>query len=372
MKQYFEMNYYELGLEFAKELNRPTQDGTHKDKFMELWNRCKKFGLFELAKEQTDSTVSLQNIMDFMYGIGCGSEIMGVTFSANVHIWACIEPIKLFAQEDIKKRLLLELYNGSKIGGHAISENLAGSDVFNLESTYEITEEGYILNGIKNYVTNAPYADIYLVYARKKGGKGLQSISCFLVEKNTPGLRAGERIEKMGMDFSPMSSLYLDNCFVPKSALLGKEGQGMSIFNYTMSKERPMLLAFQVGIMDAQLKRNKQFCLARKQGGKAIFQYQSVSNRIADMAVRLAVSKLFLREIVNQMAKQKNTYLLSSEAKLFISESLVNNSLDAMKNFGTLGYLKEYHIEEQLRDSIGSLFYSGTSDIQRNIIANMI
>lgn len=367
MKQYFEMSYYELGKEFAKELKRPTVDGTHKDKFMELWNRCKKFGLFELTKELT-----LKDVMDFMYGVGYGSEVIGVTFSVNVHIWACIEPIKVFAQENTKNTILLDLYHGSKIGGHAISENLAGSDVFNLASTYETTHNGYILNGVKNYVTNAPYADVFLVYAKKKGGKGFQSISCFLVEKGTPGLKVGERIEKMGMDYSPMSSLYLDNCFVPKSALLGKEGHGMLIFNYTMSKERPMLLAFQVGIMDAQLKRNKQFCLTREQGGKAIFHHQSVSNRLADMAVRLTASKLFLKEIADQMIKQKNTYLLSSTAKLYISESLVNNCLDAMKNLGTLGYLEEYLVEQQLRDSIGSLFYSGTSDIQRNIISNMI
>ncbi len=373
MKQYFEMDFRELGTKFAKELNKHETRKTYDEEFAELWQCCKRFGLFKLTKENSkNERNTLSDIIDLMYGIGYGSENVGITFSANVHIWACIEPIKRFASEEMKRNVLPDLYDGIKIGGHAISENAAGSDVFNLETTYEETVDGYIINGVKNYVTNAPYADIYLVYARKKDTKGFKSISCFLVEKNNSGFSVGEKIEKMGMKYTPMASLYLNDCKIKKNALLGREGQGMSIFNYTMAKERPLLLAFQVGIMDAQLQKNIQFCKMRKQGGKSIFEYQSVQNRIADMAVRLEASKLFLKEITEQMSNNKNTYAISSIAKLYISESLVNNCLSSMKNMGTLGYLAEYAAEQQLRDSLGSLFYSGTSDIQRNIIANMI
>ncbi len=139
-----------------------------------------------------------------------------------------------------------------------------------------------------------------------------------------------------------------------------------------MSMERPLLLAFQVGIMEAQLKRNIDFCKQRRQSGRAIIENQSISNRIADMAVKFEASKLLLKEIADQLKNKKNTYYMSSVAKLFISESLVANSLDSMRNMGTLGYMTEYQNEQQLRDSLGSLFYSGTSDIQRNIISSMI
>jgi alkylation response protein AidB-like acyl-CoA dehydrogenase len=164
----------------------------------------------------------------------------------------------------------------------------------------------------------------------------------------------------------------MNNCFVEKQCLLGQEGQGMAIFNYTMSMERPLLLAFQVGIMEAQLARNVDFCKQRKQGGRSIIENQSISNRIADMTVRFETSKLLLKEVAEQLKNKKNTYYMSSVAKLFISESLVANSLDSMRNMGTLGYMTEYQNEQQLRDSLGSLFYSGTSDIQRNIISSMV
>lgn len=372
MKNYYEMNNKEIGIEFGRELRKSIDYTDHENHFQGLWQRCRDFGIFQLAAEIYQNPEKISNIMDLMYGIGTGLETMSIMFSVNVHLWAFIDPIQCFASPELKDLLLKNFYDGSKIGGHAISENLAGSDVFNLSTTYEETSNGYVINGSKNYVTNAPYADTYIVYARKKGSKGFRSISCFIIDKDTPGFCAGGLINKMGMQLSPMASIYMNDCLVEKKYLLGKEGQGMGIFNYTMSMERPLLLAFQVGIMESQLTRNVEFCKQRKQGGRAIIENQSISNRIADMTVRFETSKLLLKEITKQLKDKKNTYYMSSVAKLFISESLVSNSMDSMKNMGTLGYTTEYQNEQQLRDSLGSLFYSGTSDIQRNIISSMI
>jgi len=136
--------------------------------------------------------------------------------------------------------------------------------------------------------------------------------------------------------------------------------------------ERTFLLAFQVGIMESQLNRTLNFCKRRQQSGKAIIEFQSVSNRIADMKVNLEACKLFLNHIVKCLQEDKDTFLDSSIAKLFISERLVENSVLSMKNYGTFGYTQECYIEEQIRDSFGSLFYSGTSDIQRNIISSLM
>lgn len=372
MKNYYEMNYKEIGIEFGRELYKSVNQTQHENQFQELWQRCRDFGIFQFATEVYRDSEKITNIMDLMYGIGVGLETMSIIFSVNVHLWAFIDPIQCFASQQLKDTMLKSFCDGSKIGGHAISENLAGSDVFNLSTTYEKTDDGYILNGSKNYVTNAPYADTYIVYAREKGTKGFRSISCFLIDKNLSGFCIGGLIHKMGMQLSPMASIYMKNCFVEKKYLLGREGQGMGIFNYTMSMERPLLLAFQVGIMEAQLTRNVDFCKQRKQSGRTIIENQSISNRIADMAVKFEASKLLLKEIADQLKNKKNTYYMSSVAKLFISESLVANSLDSMRNMGTLGYMTEYQNEQQLRDSLGSLFYSGTSDIQRNIISSMI
>lgn len=372
MKYYYQMNYKEIGIEFGRELRKSVQYSNHKNEFMGAWQQCRDFGIFQLASEIYQNPDKICNIMDLMYGIGFGLETMSIMFSVNVHLWAFIDPIQCFGSSQLKETMLKNYYDGYKIGGHAISENLAGSDVFNLSTLYEETDNGYIINGSKNYVTNAPYADAYIIYARKKESKGFQSISCFLVNKDTSGFCVGGVIDKMGMQMSPMASIYMNNCLVEKKYLLGREGQGMGIFNYTMSMERPLLLAFQVGIMEAQLARNVSFCKQRKQGGRTIFENQSISNRIAEMTVKFETSRLLLNEIVNQLKDKKNIYYMSSVAKLFISESLVANSLDSMRNMGTLGYMTEYQNEQQLRDSLGSLFYSGTSDIQRNIISNML
>ena len=372
MKNYYEISYKEIGTEFGRELKKVNSCKSHEEHFRELWEKCREFNIFKFLEEVYQNPEKIDNLMDLMYGIGLGLEKVSIIFSVNVHIWAFMDPVKYFASSELKNSILKEYWDGSKIGGHAISEDGAGSDVFNLQSTYEETEDGYIINGSKNYVTNAPYADSYLVYARKKGTKGFRSISCFVIPKEAPGFKVGKIIDKMGMKLSPMASLYMNNCFIGKEYLLGREGQGMSIFNFTMSMERPLLLAFQVGIMEAQLKKNIDFCKKRKQGNKSIIENQAISNRIADMTVKFETSKLLLKEIAEEIRNKKNTYYMSSVAKLYISESIVANSLDSMRNMGTLGYMTEYQNEQDLRDSLGSLFYSGTSDIQRNIIASMI
>ncbi len=378
MKQYYTMDKIELGMAFANELNEPIPDNLdhkldHKEIFMMLWNKCKTFGLFNIFDLlNSQGSDFWRDAVSLMYGIGKGSNQIGIMFSVNVQLWACIFQIMEFANPDQKALFLPGLTQGKLIGAHAISENVAGSDVFNLRSDYEEVHDGYLLNGYKNYVTNAPYADLYLLYARRKGTNRFNEVSCFLIQKDAPGLSTGEMIPKMGMELSPMSSIYLNQCWIDKNSMLGKENQGVFIFNRTMVYERPLLLAFQVGMMERQLKKNVQYCKKRKQSGVSIATHQSVSNRLADMKVNLEACKLFLWNIIDQIAGGKNDYAASSIAKLFISECLVKNSMMAMRNYGTLGYLVEGQAEQHLRDSLGSLFYSGTSDIQRNIIAKLL
>jgi alkylation response protein AidB-like acyl-CoA dehydrogenase len=358
----------------SKLSSHPSGFANKSELFRLLWERCSEFGLFMLPVPVGFGGLEedIAGIAAIMEGLGEGSDSVGVLFSVNVHIWACILPILHYGSEQQKGRYLGEMMEGIRIGAHAISEDNAGSDVWNLEATYEETEEGYCLQGIKNYVTNAPDADVYIVYARQKGTKGFKGVSCFIVEKGMKGFTAGKPIEKMGMELSSMSSIYLNGCIVPKPNLLGKPGQGMNIFNTTMEYERTFLLTFQVGMMERQLRRCVGFAKKREQFKKRIIDFQSVSNRLADMKVRLEASRLFMYKVIHEKQQGKNIYLSSSIAKLFISESLVQNSMNAMEIHGACGYIREYGIEEALRDSMGSIFYSGTSDIQRNIIAGML
>lgn len=345
-----------------------------RNKFDVLWKRCSEFGVFSLVVPEKLGGMQedLLSIAAIMEGLGSGVNSANILFAANVHVFACMLPILEFGSDEQIQQFIPDMMEGKRIGAHAISEEEAGSDVWSLKSTYEETNDGYILNGIKNYVTNAPFADTYIVYARKKGTKGFQGVSAFLIEKDASGFEAGQLIEKMGMELSPMTSIYLNQCFVKKGQMLGHEGQGMSIFNTTMEYERTFLLAYQVGIMERQLENCVSFAKKRKQFGKPIIMFESVGNRLAEMKVRLEVSKLLMMKVANEKLDKKNIYLSSSIAKLYISEGLVKNSMDAIETYGACGYIKEYQIEKALRDSIGSKIYSGTSDIQKIIIANML
>lgn len=364
----------ELGKEFAVQLDIKRNEQKDPDfLFSDRWKKCCDFGLFQILDTlQTGGGPRWKEILSFMYGLGLGSNTIGILFSINVQLWACISPIKEFCSSPLQKDILDNLCTGKWIGAHAISEQRAGSNVFELDTEYIRTPEGYVISGQKNYVTNAPYADIFLVYAREKGSTGFNRTSCFLIHKDLPGVHVGNVIPKMGLDYSPMASLYLNKCFVEPACLLGRENQGFFIFNHVMTYERPLLLSFQVGLMENQLQKNIQFCKERKQGGEAIIKYQSVSNRLADMKVNVEISKLLISNIVEKLESQKLETQAASIAKLFISEKLVENCMMAIKNYGTLGYLQECDLQQNLKDSLGSFFYSGTSDIQRNIISSYL
>lgn len=370
---YYSMDMVELGKKIGNELAIDDQlSMDHQAVFLNAWKKVQRFGIYSMINNYKGNMNKYWNdIVSLIYGIGLGSTSIGIIFSMNVQLWACIFPIMKYSNQ-ANKHYLKGLMNGELIGAHAISENNAGSDVFNISTEYEETEYGYKINGYKNYITNAPYADLYLVYAKKKGSKGYRGISCFLVDKSNSGLQVGELIPKMGMEFSPMASVYFNDCIVPKDAIVGQESQGVFIFNLAMMYERPLLLVFQVGLMENQMNRNVDFCKERMQGGKRIIDYQAVSNRLADMKVNLEACKLFIADIAKKLIDNSDSFESSSIAKLFISEKLVENSILAMKNYGAYGYLKGCIAEQNLRDSLGAIFYSGTSDIQRNIIAKSL
>ncbi len=365
-----------LGTDFARKrlVIGEHHENSTTDVIRRLWEKCADFGLFMLPIPRSLNGLEedLVSIVLLMEGIGYGSNEVGIMFSANAHIWACEIPILHFGTESQKSRYLPKLGNGEKVGAHAISEQEAGSDVWNLQTTYSKTKGGYCLNGIKAFVTNAPFAHIFLIFARKIGSNHMKGISCFIVEQDTPGLTIGNSIDKMGLEYSPFSSVYLDNCIVPEENLLGGLDQGHSIFNFTMEYERPFILSFQVGLMENLLEKCVEYSRARKQFDRKIISFQSISNKLANMKVRLEVARLLTHQIAFERMNSKSTFLNSSIAKLFISESMVQNSMDAIDIFGAYGYVKQYGIEKYLRDSIASKIYSGTSDVQRNIISRLM
>jgi alkylation response protein AidB-like acyl-CoA dehydrogenase len=197
-------------------------------------------------------------------------------------------------------------------------------------------------------------------------------ITGFLIERGTKGMSIGSPISKLGLRTSPMAEVFLDDCEVPATARLGKEGQGSAIFNHSMAWERSCILATSVGAMEQQLESCIEYVKVRKQFNRSIGSFQLVASRIADMKIRLETSRLLLYRAAASQVDGGMSALDAAIAKLYISEAAVQSGLDAIQVHGGYGYMTEYQVERGLRDALGGRLYSGTSEIQRLIIARSL
>jgi alkylation response protein AidB-like acyl-CoA dehydrogenase len=369
--------FYEEIRKFAlKELSRSALEReTHDEFFWEGWKKCSEMGIqgLPVPKEYGGSGADVLSIVMAMEGLGKGCTDNGLIHSLNSHMWGAEIPIVKFGTEAQKRQYLPALCNGNIVGGHAITEPDAGSDALALRTGAKIEGNHYILNGSKSIVSNGPIADVIIVFAVTDPSKKLLGrISAFIVEKDYPGLTVGRPLRKMGLETSPASELFFEDCRVPTQNILGNEGSAISIFNETMEWERSCLFACHVGTMGRILDDCIRYAKTRHQFGQAIGRFQSISNKIADMKVNLELGRLMLYKVAWMKSSGESVLLESSIAKLFVSESLKQAALDAVQIHGMYGYLSEQGIEKDLRDSIASTIYSGTSEIQRNIIARCL
>jgi len=307
-----------------------------------------------------------------MEGLGYACRDMGLIFGINAQMWSVQMPILQFGSDEQKQRYLPSMIRGEMIGAHGMSEPDSGSDAYALRTQARRQDNGYVLNGTKTFVTNAPVADVALVFATVDPGKGMWGITAFLIEMGTPGFRVSGDIKKMGLRTSPMGELVMEDCFIPDSNRLGPEGAGAKIFGSSMEWERSCILASQVGAMARQLEQSIQYSREREQFNQPIGKFQSVANRIVDMKLRLETSRLLLYKVAWLKSMGKQAVMEAALAKLYLSECFVESSLDAIRIHGGYGYSTEFEIERDLRDAVGGTLYSGTSDIQRNIIARLL
>jgi alkylation response protein AidB-like acyl-CoA dehydrogenase len=241
-----------------------------------------------------------------------------------------------------------------------------------MKTTARRDGDHYVLNGQKTFVTNAPICNVIVAYASTNRAAGQLGITGFIIDRDTPGLTIGQPIHKMGLRTSPMAELFFDNCRVPAENVLGREGGGAAVFNCSMEWERGCILAMHLGRMQKQLEQAITYARQRRQFGRPIGSFQSVANLIVDMKVRLEAAKPLVYKIAWKKDRGESAMLEAAIAKLFLSESAVDSSLDAIEVFGGYGYMTEFEVERDLRDAIGSKLYSGTIEIQRNIIARIL
>ncbi|QEG01375.1 Acyl-CoA dehydrogenase [Stieleria maiorica] len=351
-------------------------DRDERSEFAEtLWQRAAEFGIqgmFIPTEFGGTASADIQTAMLAMEALGYGCADGGLLLALNAQMWAVQLPILHFGSDFQKQHFLPNLCGGRWKGAHGITEPSTGSDVFNLKTTAEKVDGGYVLNGTKCMVTLAPICDVALVVASTNPAKGKWGVSTFLVESGFAGFSRGENHLKMGLRTVPIGELRLEDCFVPDSHRLGKEGGGFATFNYSLEFERCCILASQVGTMQRQLETCIRYAKERHQFGQPIGKFQSVSNRIADMKVRLETSKLMLYKVAWLKSQGKSAMMDAAILKLYLSECFAQSSEDAVRIHGGRGYLTENGVDRDWRDAIGGVLYAGTSDIQRNIVAGLL
>ena len=335
------------------------------------WKKCAVFGVqgMPIPKEYGGRDADPITTIAMMEGLGYGGFDQGLLFSINAHMWATSIPLLKYGTTEQKKKYLPGLCDGSLIGANGASEPKAGSDIFSMQTRVSKDGSDYVLNGRKIFVTNAPVADLFTIYATLDPKLGAAGICGFIIEKGTRGFGVGKKKDKMGLRTALMAELLLEDCHVPETALLGREGRGAEVFNCSMAWERACILATCLGTMRRQLERCVEHARRRKQFGQPIGKFQSVANHIVDMKLRYETARLLIYKVGWLMQGNKSADIDAAMAKLYVSESFVKSCLDAIQVHGGAGFLTELEVERELRDSVGSTLYSGTSEIQRNIIA---
>jgi alkylation response protein AidB-like acyl-CoA dehydrogenase len=340
----------------------------------EAWNRCAEFGIQGLGIPEAygGSGASLLTIVAAMEALGYACPDNGLLFALSAQMWACQHPIMRFGTEDQRRRYLPGMADGSLIVAHAMSEPESGSDAFALATRADRIGDGYVLNGTKSFVTSAPVADAFVVFATLDPSRGFAGLCAFLIDRATAGLQVGPEISKMGLRSAPMGEVFLTDCEVGGENLLGRPGGGMVVFNSSMERERGLILASTVGRMERQLERAVAHARERRQFGSPIGDFQAVSHRIVGMKLGLETARLMLYRLAWEMDNGTSVGLESALVKLHLSETYLQSSLDALQVFGGYGYTTEYELEREVRDAVGSRLYSGTSEIQRNIVAKYL
>lgn len=373
-----QLDYKKAVIAFAQnEITHNVVEKDHKGEFpMESWQKCAQFGIQSMAAPAQyggqKNKVDILTSMLAMEGFGYGCQDNGLAFGLNAQMWTVQLPIAQFGTEAQKQKFLPALTSGQWIGAHALTEQDAGSDLFSMKMTAKKVEGGYILNGQKRLVSLAPVADVALVLATVNPDLGRWGITAFLVEKGSEGFRIGDTQMKMGLRTIPFGDLFLEDCFVSEENRLGKEGAGFSLINHSLEYERCCILASQLGRMEHQLEESIDFARKREQFGQPIGKFQSVSNRIVDMKLRLETSRLLLYKVAWLKSQGKSAMMEAALLKLQLSESFIASSLDAIRSYGGNGYLTDLGIERDMRDAVGGVLYAGTSDIQRNIISKLL
>lgn len=299
----------------------------------------------------------------------CASTAMTVV----AHTTLTAYPIWRFGTDEQKRRFLIPLAAGERLGAYASTEPGAGSDLAGIRTTASEQGNHYVLNGSKIFITTANYADIFVVAASTGQGSGGLGLSVFVVEKGTPGFRtSGKRESKLGMRASDTGELVFEDALVPRENLIGKKNFGLRVLHDTLVAARIGMASIALGIAEVAMNHCVSYVKERRQFGEALSHFQTIRNMIADMEVGITAAHLLVHEAARRKDLGENVTKIASEAKLLASEVATRVTKDAIQIFGGYGYMSEYPLERYFRDAKLTEIGDGTSEIQRLVIADEV
>ena len=334
----------------------------------DLWPEMGALGLHGITVEEADGGLGLGYLE---HTIACeevsrASASVGLSYGAHSNL--CVNQIRRWANPDQKAKYLPKLISGDHVGSLAMSEAGAGSDVVSMKLRADKVDGGYRLNGTKFWITNAPYADTLVVYAKTVPDAGSKGITAFLIEKDFAGFSIGQKIDKVGMRGSPTAELVFDDCFVADEQVMGPINGGVKVLMSGLDYERVVLSGIQLGIMQACLDVVLPYVRERKQFGKAIGEFQLIQAKVADMYVALNTSRAYVYAVARACDAGKTTRFDAAGAILFASENAVKVANEAIQALGGAGYTKDWPVERYWRDAKLLDVGAGTNEVRRMLI----
>ena len=291
----------------------------------------------------------------------------GVTISAHTSLGTW--PIYKFGTEEQKKKYLPDLCSGKKLGAFGLTEPDAGTDAAGQKTTFEDKGDYYLVNGSKIFITNAGYADVFIVFGMTDKSQGTKGISCLILEKGMEGFTIGKHEHKMGIRGSSTCELVFDNVKVPKENLLGEVGKGFKIAMMTLDGGRIGIAAQALGLAEGALDRTVAYVKERKQFGRSLAQFQNTQFQLANLATEVEAAQLLVYKAAEAKATKDRYSVEAAKAKLFAAETAMDVTTKCVQLFGGYGYIREYDVERMMRDAKITEIYEGTSEVQRMVIS---
>ena len=332
----------------------------------DIWPEMGALGLHGITVDEADGGLGLGYLEHVVAieEVSRASASLGLSYGAHSNL--CVNQIRRWGNAEQKARYLPGLISGEHVGSLAMSEVSAGSDVVSMKLRADQADGGWVLNGTKFWITNAPYADTLVVYA--KTGEGSRGITAFLIEKDMAGFAIGQKIDKMGMRGSPTAELVFNDCFVSDAQVMGPVNGGVGVLMSGLDYERAVLAGIQLGIMQACLDVVVPYVRERRQFGRAIGEFQLIQAKIADMYVALNSARAYVYAVARSCDAGRTTRFDAAGAILLASENAVKVSLEAIQALGGAGYTKDWPVERFARDAKLLDIGAGTNEIRRMLI----